>query len=287
MSTAIAVTSGDLVISAQDQTIPPALVFECPESGTPALDRHLSDMTHALDYYGHVVALVSGSVADPCRQRLHTVRSVLESERIALVDTDLPPLAVALLALQLRQLSATDLSPGVVAGAARLLVYYLHAGALLNSVSRLDRVEVDLKAHLRSWMPGAQFAVTANPEPRLVEVTEGAELPGPAYLTHLAVAAQGLAADWVRDDLAGRWRPARVHDVPLPAASPKWWGTQKLVEFTAYIPDVSVLYQLVTSVRRDMCGWCGLEVIGDQCLFCSAPVGGHSPDRDNRALGHG
>jgi hypothetical protein len=45
------------------------------------------------------------------------------------------------------------------------------------------------------------------------------------------------------------------------------------VEFTAYIGDVGMLYQLVTSVRRDTCTWCGLEVIGDQCLFCATRIG--------------
>lgn len=260
---------------AHDSTVPSAVVFERPDDGHSTLDRQLADMSLALDYYGHLVALVPGDRADPARRRLHTIRSILESDRIALVETDLPPLAVALLALQLRQLSSTDLSPGVVAGAARLLMYYVHAGALLNSVTKLDRVEVDFRTHLRSWVPGAQFAVLANPEPLLAEVAEGVEVPGPAFLTHLAVSAQGLQADWVTGELARQWQPRRVHEVALPEASPKWWGSHKLVEFAAYIPDLSVLYQLVTSVRRDICGWCGLEVIGDQCLFCSAHVGDH------------
>lgn len=271
--TAIAVTSRDLVVPARDRTVPSATVFERPGPGSGTLDRQLADMSLALDYYGHVVALVPAAPEDPARRRLHTVRAILESDRIALVETDLPPLAVAMLALQLRHLSATDLSPGVIAGAARLLTYYVHAGALLSSVTRLDRVEVDLKSHLRSWVPGARFAVAANPEPHLVDVSDDTELPGPSYLTHLAVAAgAGQDAEWVKDGLAPKWRPQLVHDLPLPADSARWWGTQKLVEFAAYIPDVSVLYQLVTSVRKDMCGWCGLEVIGDQCLFCSAPV---------------
>jgi hypothetical protein len=62
-----------------------------------------------------------------------------------------------------------------------------------------------------------------------------------------------------------------VREVPLPAESPGWWGTGKLIEFAAALPDISVLYQLVASVRREECRWCGLELIGDRCGFCSSP----------------
>ncbi|GGO97525.1 hypothetical protein GCM10012280_59530 [Wenjunlia tyrosinilytica] len=245
-----------------------------PVSGDllPDLGEQLSATTAALDLHGHLIVLVPAALGAAGRRRLHTIRAILESDRIALVETDLPPLAVALLALQLRRLTGTDLGPGVVAGAARLLTYYLYAGAVLGSVTRLDRVEVDLKSHLRSWVPGAQFAVMANPEAGLAEVGPHTRVAGPNFLTHLAVAAHGMHDDWVREDLARQWQPGQVHEVPLPAASTQWWGNHKLVEFAAYIPDIGVLYRLVTSVRRESCAWCGLEVIGDQCLFCSAQI---------------
>ena len=51
-------------------------------------------------------------------------------------------------------------------------------------------------------------------------------------------------------------------------------GHRQAGQFTAYIADVGVLYQLVTSVRRDTCDWCGLAVIGDRCPFCSAVLDG-------------
>lgn len=281
MPTAIAVTSADLTLPGQGHQIPPALVLpvSADRAGgrTPGLDEQLTQVLLALDHYGHLVVLVPRSLAGAGRRRLHTVRAILESDRIALVETELPPLATALLARQLRILSGTDLSPGVVAGSARLLEYYLHTGAVLGSVSRLDRVQVGLRSHLRSWVPGAQFVVTANPQPGLDQIDAATRLPGPNFLTHLAYAAQGLGAEWVTGELVRQWRPAHVHAVPVPAASAGWWGSQRLVEFAAYIPDPGVLYRLATSVRRDTCGWCGLEVIGDQCLFCSARVDSGPP----------
>jgi hypothetical protein len=269
------VTSADLVLPALGGHAPPAVVLTGPGDGEAAagpLEPLLARVSAALDAHGHVVALVPASLPVPERRRLHAARAILETDRLALVETDLPPLASALLALQLRHLCATELGPGVIAGAARLLSYYLHAGAVLNSVTRLDRVQVDLKSHLRSWVPGAQFAVLAHPAPRLVELSGSARVPGPDYLTDLAVGEAGLRVDWVKGDLARQWRCRHVHEVPLPAASARWWGNQRLVEFAAHIPDPRVLHQLVTSVRRDPCGWCGLEIIGDECLFCSAPL---------------
>jgi hypothetical protein len=239
------------------------------------LEQHLVRTVATLEAYGHVVALVPPEPADPVRRRMHTLRAALDSERLAIVPVDLPPLAGALLAEQLRQLAGTDLGPGVLAGAARLLSHYLYAGALLGSVAKLDRIDVPVGAHLKSLVPGRHFAAIAHPEPYLAPADDSAVPAGPAFVTQLAVATgQGVDPGWVKGPLARAWRTQYTRNVPLPSDSARWWGTGRLVEFVAYIADVGVLYQVVTSVRRDTCGWCGLEVIGDQCLFCSAKVDG-------------
>ncbi|MCQ4082250.1 hypothetical protein NGB36_16955 [Streptomyces sp. RB6PN25] len=237
------------------------------------LEQHVLRCSAALDVHGHLVVLVPPDASDPARRRLHTVRSVLAADRMALIPVGLPPLATALLAEQLRQLSATDLGPGVLAGAAPLLAHYFYAGALLGSVARLDRVNVSVGSHLKSLIPGRQFAVAATPEPRVVEATERDVLPGPAYPTHLTVAASGsFDTSWIHGPLARAWRPQHVRDVAAPEDCAHWWGTSRVAEFTAHIADPGVLYQLVTSVRRTSCRWCALEIIGDRCLFCSTRV---------------
>lgn len=240
------------------------------------LEEHLLRTSAALDAQGHLVALAPAEAADPARRRIHTVRSALEADRIAIVPLALPPLARTLLAEQLRQLAGTDLGPGVLAGAARLLGHYLHAGALLGSLARLDRVPVGVGRHVKSLVPGRHFAVLAHPEPYVAEAAPDSVPPGPGYQTQLAVAGRGLDPAWITGPLAAAWRTRHVREIPLPADSPQWWGTGKLVEFTAYIADIGMLYQLVTSVRRDTCPWCGLEVIGDQCLFCATRLGERS-----------
>ncbi|WP_269853522.1 hypothetical protein [Streptomyces sp. RPT161] len=282
MSTVIGVTSEDMLLPALAQHSPSAVVLPAP--GQQPLEQALTETWAALEAVGHLVVVVPASLPAEHRIRLHSLRSLLESDRMALVEVDLPPLALALLAHQLRQIAQYDLGPGVIASAARLLAHYLHAGAVLGSVARLDRVEVGLGSHLKSWMPGARFAVLATPEARLEPLTDALRLPGPNYATHLAFGSHGFADDWVRGRLGQDWNCQYVCEVPLPAQSARWWGTGKLAEFTAYIADVGVLYQLVSSAHREPCRWCGLELVGDRCAFCEA---GPAPaaDQDTRRTG--
>ncbi|AJT64713.1 hypothetical protein T261_3042 [Streptomyces lydicus] len=272
MPTAIAVTSPDLALPADRQT-PAAVVLQAPH--LQPLDEALTETAAVLEHHGHLVVLYSSACPPEHIRRLHTLRAVLESDRIAILPVSLPPLGVAVLAHQLRQLSLCGFSPGVLACAARLLAHYVHAGALLGSVSGLDRVAVDLRSHVKSWLPGAHFAVLANPEPQLLHLdrhSTGAGLPAPGFATQLAVARGQLTGEWVGGVLAPAWQVQGAYEARLPAESARWWGTQKLIEFAAAIPDPSVLHQLVSSVRREECGWCGLELLGDRCAFCATPV---------------
>ncbi|MFI6287022.1 hypothetical protein ACIBCM_20120 [Streptomyces sp. NPDC051018] len=254
-----------------DQHTPTATLLPSPD--VQPLDAALADMTVLLEQYGYAVALYPASIPVAHERRLHTIRSVLESNRLALLKLDLPPLGIAVLVRQLRQLSICDFGAGIIASAARLLSHYVYAGALLHSVTRLDRVPVSLKAHAKSWVPGSQFGVLANPNPELIRIGTGADrLVGPDFATRMVVAKGQTQSDWVDRTLAPQWRTQGVEEATLPADSPGWWGTAKLIEFAAFLPDVSILYQLVSSVRREVCTWCGIELIGDRCGFCSAPL---------------
>ncbi|MFF5250695.1 hypothetical protein ACFY4K_01350 [Streptomyces leeuwenhoekii] len=282
MPTAIAVTSADMALPPQDERTLPAAVLR--DVGRRPLDEVLAEVQALLDQHGHLIVVCSQAVPVAVERRLYTVRSLLESDRIALFRPPLPPLGIAVLARQLRQLASCDLSPGVLASAGRLLTHYIHAGALLGSVARLDRVPVGLKAHAKSWVPGSQFGVLAHPDPQLVRIGPGAALTGPEFGTWLLVAKGQLQSDWVAGTLAPSWRTLGLREVPLPAESAAWWGTGRLIEFCAFLPDLSVLYQLVTSVRQSPCHWCGIDLIGDRCVFCSAvpPADDRLPDLHRR-----
>ncbi|MFE1754588.1 hypothetical protein [Streptomyces anandii] len=257
-----------MALPAHDERTVPAVVLR--DLDRQPLEQSLDAVQTLIEQHGHVIVVCSRAVPGGVERRLHTVRSLLESDRIALFRPDLPPLALAVLARQLRQLASCDLSPGVLASAGRLLTHYVHAGAVLGSVTRLDRVPVGLKAHAKSWVPGSQFGVIAHPEPQLVRIGPEASLAGPEFGTWMLVGKGQLQSDWAATTLAPAWNVQGLREAPLPAESARWWGTGRLVEFCTYLPDLSVLYQLVTSVRQSVCHWCGIDVIGDRCVFCSA-----------------
>ncbi|AUH40929.1 hypothetical protein [Streptomyces sp. CMB-StM0423] len=236
------------------------------------LEEALAEVSAVLEQHGFLVVLHPAAGPAEVVRRLHTVRSVLESDRMALIALPLPPLAVAVIARQLLQLSTADLGAGVLATAARLLTHYIHAGAVLGSVAKLDRVPVTLGAHARSWVPGAQFAVLAAPRPQLVRIGRDPVPPGPDFATGLVHASGRADAAWVTGELAAGWRVQAMEMAPLPAASAPWWATDKVCEFAAGITDPLVLSRLVASVQRARCSWCGLEIIGDRCLLCATPV---------------
>ncbi|SCK14323.1 hypothetical protein H181DRAFT_00924 [Streptomyces sp. WMMB 714] len=292
MPTALAVTSDGHMLPPPDRQTPRAHVFRPP--GDQPLELALAETQRLVNQHGHLVVVYPATLDKPFVHRLHTIRSVLESDRIALLPTRLPPLGTAVLVRQLRQLSLCDFSPGVLAAAARLLAHYVYAGALLNSVAKLDHVSVPLTAHAKSWMSRSQFAVLAAPGTQLVRLDANgaaggggseASLAGPQFPTHLTVARGALNSEWVNGTLAAQWNVRGVQEAQLPGESARWWGTGKLIEFAAAIPDVSVLYQLVSSVRRDECHWCGLELIGDRCAFCAAPASYGPAPASRRAPG--
>ncbi|MFF4737533.1 hypothetical protein ACFY2W_16895 [Streptomyces sp. NPDC001262] len=280
MPIAIAVTSSDLVLPAPDGPAPTAAVLQPPQA--QPLEAAVAEAGALLEQCGHLVVPYPDSLDPAHVRRLHAVRALLESDRVALLPVALPPLAVAVLARQLRQLSASDLSPGVLASAVRLLAHYIHTGAELagtGGIARLDRMDVGLGSHLAALLPGTRFGVLVHPVPALLRTGgaagRAAAPEGPGFATSLTVARSRPCreGDWVTGTLAPAWKVRGVQEIqPLPAESRRWWGTQRAVEFAAAIPDPSVLYQLVSSVRREECHWCGRELIGDRCGFCNAPL---------------
>lgn len=266
----IAVTSADLALPPTDQQTPDAHVLSPPDQQD--FTSALSEAGQLLDRFGHIITLYPATTPRAYVQRLHAVRAMLESDRIALLPSGLPPLGTAVLARQLRQLSACDFTPGVLGAASRLLAHYIYCGALLASPGRLDRLPLTLPAPPQGKPLAGLCAVLAGPTPQLVPAEGESLLAGPQFVTSLTFAAGGCDSVWVESRLARQWQVRDVRPAPLPAASASWWGTAKLVEFAAAVPEVGLLYQMVSSVRQEVCHWCGLTLIGDRCAFCSAPV---------------
>ncbi|MDB1086951.1 hypothetical protein PJ985_05150 [Streptomyces sp. ACA25] len=268
---AIAVTSADLVLPATDRHTPGAHVLTSPRQQD--FPSALNEARQLLDRFGSYLVVYPSTTPLPYVQRLHAVRALLESDRIALLPSSLPPLGTALLIRQLRQLSSCDFGPGVLGSAARLLTHYIYTGALLASGRAAARTPVPLPPGHGARPPSGQCAVLAGPTPQLIRTAGEGTLTGPQFGTLLTYAQSGgLSHHWVTGRLARQWQVQGTDAVPLPAESTDWWGTSRLVEFAAAIPDVSLLHQMVSSVRQERCHWCSLALIGDRCAFCSATV---------------
>ncbi|WP_129840777.1 hypothetical protein [Streptomyces sp. RFCAC02] len=287
MPIAIAVTSAGLVLPPTDQHTPGAHILTRPEDQD--FPTALAETAQLIDRHGHVVVVHPATAPRPYVQRLHAVRAMLESDRIALLPSALPPLGTAVLVRQLRQLSVCDFAPGVLGASARLLAHYVYAGALLAPGVRLDRLPVRLPGGpAAAGRGGGPAAVLAGPTTQVVRAQGGERLEGPQFSTSLTYApgAIGAGGEWVTARLAHDWQVRGLHPVPLPEESAAWWGTPKLVEFAAAISDVSLLYQMVNSMRQETCHWCGLTLIGDRCAFCAAPVPQIRDRAAPSALGH-
>ncbi|NED79944.1 hypothetical protein G3I76_07515, partial [Streptomyces sp. SID11233] len=144
-------TGSDLVLPSPDRHTPGAVPLGAA-TGAP-LAESLAELHALLEQHGWLIVLHSTATDPEAIRRVRTARAALEADRVTLVGLDLPPLGLALVALQLRQLSVCDFTPGVLASAARLLAHYVHAGAVLGSLARLDRVPVPLGSHARSRLP--------------------------------------------------------------------------------------------------------------------------------------
>ncbi len=233
MPIAIAVTSADLVLPATDPHTPGAHVLTPP--GEQDFPTALAETAGLLERHGHVIAVYPATTPRAHVQRLHAVRAMLESDRIALLSTSLPPLGAAVLVRQLRQLSVCDFSPGVLGAATRLLSHYIYAGALLGSAARTDRLPVPLPPVTgpRSAV-SAPHAVLARPTAQLVPAGDrsgAAGLAGPQFATTLTYAAGRFDSAWVTGPLARQWqvqgctRCRCPRSRPAGGTPPSWWSS--------------------------------------------------------------
>ena len=237
------------------------------DDGEPLVER----LAGLLEGERHVLAIHPGWFAPAARLRVEMADVILERPRFALHETDLPPLAGAVLAALAAALPAHLGSLGLVHAALPALEAELHHFAWLGSVRGLSEPAPALTQHVASWWPGSEFAASSWPEPavrRLTKAERGVpvpELPGPAGLVY---ARQQAEAGWVTGVLASDLGLEAVEVAPT-AHGPTWWGTDKLVEAVAYPSDPAALAtRLAEGLDARPCRWCGELVAAEPCPFC-------------------
>lgn len=199
-------------------------------------------------------------------------RGMLDTDRIAGVPLDLPPLAFSLVADQLSYV-AQHVSPGLLASLAHRLPRDLLAGAWVNSVARLEHIETGLGEHVTSYLPGTGFMVSAEPYPAVHRITTTQPV-GPIPhrpedpVLMLASHEEGNP-EWVRDTFQRTLGGASLTFVGAQPLSTAFWGTKKYVEFVAFSGHPYALQNAIRAMPCRPCAWCREPTALETCPFCA------------------
>ncbi len=226
-----------------------------------------------------VLAVYPAWQTEPAAQRLETVRACLDTDRVALLSCELPPLAGGVALALLAALAPHLSSPGQVVVALPVVESSLVVVSWLNSVAGLKRPSPSLLQHLQSAGPGSAFAAGLQPEPFVRRISRrGGDLPVNAVgePMELLVSPNGGDLEWVADVLNPALGSLSLREVAPTRAGIGWWGARQLVETVAHPLDMAPLRERVLEAGpMRLCPWCGVAIAQPTCPFCrhrSAPL---------------
>ena len=259
---------------------PPAgvLAYDPPSDADADAYAHLADTVRPCLEAGDVVlAVLDVRTAEPMHARLLAIRSALETTRLVVHTTSLPPLGAATLVRALAELdTAGALSPTVLASGIARLERTVVSAAWLKSVAKLQHPAPPLKLHARSYLPKAGFAAVIDDDPRVVRHRgAGDALPLPAMepaQDWRVVVGTGLGdLGMIEHTLASKAGGAEIVRVPSRRSSVTWWGTERVVELACMPRSLATLRAVVLGERGTTpCSWCDDDVATSVCPLCGA-----------------
>jgi hypothetical protein len=221
---------------------------------------------------GSVIAIVPDWFAPEGLRRLEMARTLLDTARVAIHVTSLPPLAATALASLASSLGPRLPSAGLLASALPGLSEQLHVITWLGSVTGLKHPTPSLGQHVSSLTPGSAFGISSHPEyavHKLQQGQTGVPLPQIVRPSRLVVAPGNGDESWITGPVnaqLGNLAVVRVEATPGGAA---YWGTSKLVEAVVCPADPDGLAQeLMQSVDSWSCRWCGELIARSPCPLC-------------------
>lgn len=236
--------------------------------------------SHYLGYGRKVVALYPRWRRERPERAIKFARASLQTDHIAAVPVDAPPLAVSLMADQLAYLSPY-LPSGLVAALVEELPNHILSGGWLGNVSNLDNIPISLKQHVGSYVPQSVFLAFSTPVRRVGRVRK--HNPAPNIPFHPMQPVQILVSSSEKNDRSAFDQeflaalPSEVRTVSEQPLSAQYWGAGKFIEFAAFSAHQSALTQPLHAVRPRSCDWCNEPVVTLSCPFCKAanhaPVG--------------
>lgn len=221
---------------------------------------------------GAVIVVVGGWLPEEVLHGVRTVRLLLDSNRVAVHVTELPPLAASVSCALLAALAPAASSAGALASAIEEVESTLYVLASAGSVARLAHPGVSLGHHVRSLVPGKSFAIGLQPEQFVLSHGHPAdELPlAPADhdLQLIAAATDGGDLDWVANVVAPALGGVDVRVLEPTMYGVEWWGSRRLVEVVGVPTSLRWLAGEVLGPGTRPCRWCGEPIYGDRCPFC-------------------
>ena len=119
---------------------------------------------------GSVIAIVPEWFAPDGLQRLEMARALLDTDRVVIHVTPLPPLAATALASLASSLGPRLPSAGLLGSALPGLEEQLHAITWLGSVTGLKHPAPSLGQHVTSLTPNSAFGVSSYPQPAVHKI---------------------------------------------------------------------------------------------------------------------
>lgn len=240
---------------------PPALPFSI----------YLELLEHRIAERRSVVVLYPSWHAGLTPRYTGSARMLLETDRVAAIGVDLPPLALSLLADQLTHL-APYVPAGVLASLATVLSHEVLAGAWLRSVTGLSHVDTKMGDHFRSYLTSSGFMVTAAPVPTLHSIARNRPVGPIAYLPTHPVQLLACQVDgddtWFQEQFVPALRPSVVRMVDAQPLSGEFWGTKKYVEYVAFSGHPEALGRTINAMPTRTCHWCREPIGVPDCPFC-------------------
>jgi hypothetical protein len=222
---------------------------------------------------GHVIAVYPEWSAEPTLRFLETSGSALDTRKVAVHASSLPPLAGGVLAGLAAAVGLYVTASGVLHASLPALERELVVLALLGSVAGLSVPEPSMAQHLVSMMPSSTFGVTFWPEPAVKTLSrKDRSVPLPTSYRPMSLAVSASEEEdtsWIDEVVApALGGPAVKRYGPTPLGR-LWWGTQHLIEGVAYPIDVPVTARRVgEGLSTSLCRWCGEAIAAARCPFC-------------------
>jgi hypothetical protein len=246
-----------------------------PVPGPPDRDdlRDLFETIAAPLRAGESVIVIVGDWLPPeTLSRVRTVHSLLETDRVAIHVTQLPPLAASVLAALAAALGPSARSAGALVGALEAIGDQLVVLAWAGSVAGLRHPEVSLLHHARSALPWSSFGIGVQPESFVQPLRHaGQEIPltPPSQPIELLVAPSDHGElEWIIQSVAPALGNAPVRELPATLHGTEWWGTSRLVEVVGVPASLEWLASATLPDRVLPCSWCREPIAVSPCPFC-------------------